>query len=1609
MQLDRFLSGRFAPQNSPTRERRELGLQLPAGKPRQRKPDGSLEESEQTDTVETTDATGALDATKTQTKNRVESLVGVDIPPELLHSEPLFRSLLGANIDDSLLTQEQLDSWKKIKDWKDGERVNPEDIENVVKNPEILVRCITQLDANTKDLLRTTAFLTGVEKADPHLISFMQADFDAHEGIDWAIPHAEQSGSFEKYVAAQNKANALLKPPRPPLDVDFKNREDMAQRRRNFLNDVHSALHRKKTIAGWAQRELQGKNSSLSQEQIERNAPELLLKLSTSLKKTLDAYLRRELGTGEKTRSVKEVADIIEHKTSERPSEEAIIAFGNIADALARRSGGDAKAFEEATNNPFWNAFQDIETKIPKDTDFSELCLRVKEDQSDSSKHEEVRHDRPGFLTYAEHRLSDLRAARFERLEKPENEQDAERKETERWATRTAERIWDLRGSGQLPVNERTKGLIKLGDLLSHYRNTTPEQRREFRGLGRIHDVERGAVSPADYSRQDRQMIDTELLFYAYPRLARIRDEEEQRIASMVNSVPETERTPTGIAQIAEETATRLQILFGKNDKTFIKAATHDATIALGIPGELEGKGKHHEISLRSIKKALAEDKKVPTSKVLNDSLRETMTIRREVELMESSFKKLQKLPTQDDPFSNVEFTDDLEEGELAHFEDGKIRISRKYEPKEDDSKEIEEWKKTNAWHRVDHERGHAMLRILTRDADSRLFPMILAATYEKMRDREVPGTEFRFEQAFDSLQKVTIANGNQPYRDIAEQFAGKPEILREEMMEEFYLRYATWKNEKNTTRKAKNFADLEKTLFVLIETDESFSKPLPPAPEFNSLDSPSTDVVDTGGDDDREKFKRKLQGTDDAEDHGLPPPSPEGGGQTVGGFNAREELEAIKATYEKGQRFHRAYKDEAPEHAEIILRAAQDAKSHYDDLYHTFTDHVARGHYPDGRPEQDDGFREKVRKVGAHCDKMDSWMKSADTGARDTTGAPTHAAGFFDNMKLWSISDFIKFSKDTWEDIQSIYKRAQDRNIKDTSEVITGALQNLPAGVPFLEKYYKGLNAYNKRRYSQTEVEAANKWKEGMENEDSHTLLHYLHTTRNKDAVRGIISLLCSRGEMNWDDTGVWKTLNKLGRYEMPIGPCARDSVLRDTWFRKVITDIYNDRELYFHWRSENDGKIKSGKSGFTDIADQLSNVGGMRGELQKQLKLQQDSIDNHTLPSQDVKPHLYEEVLTYAMRNGKMTMEDKFYYLIQGIDKGILGIERLGSMAGEKGEILYKFPFIDFFYQKNNSMDEIHRFAKEIQEDKADQKFTPGFKTTLFLYYKVARSEEARVRISKAISRVAEGLDHEDIPFLITQMDYGTINNLANVISGSRQKVTIEGWKNAYVGFNTYFKTFGELANLDDQGLDRFTAQDANGVAQTITSYIFMDNILTRNGVDKDDATARPALTADQFETGCPSGNGRMTGEYRKRANQFLSALFSDRYLGRYLPRDEQLASRNLKGEAMSISVSDFAPITDPNSFQVRNADPNKKYAVFDATGRFSQRLKEVLSDPEAFKTFKTFLREYNQSTRTPLFNEGSDSRQFTREDVVTIIEAQRHGQIDGHGDAHGGGGHH
>lgn len=640
-----------------------------------------------------------------------------------------------------------------------------------------------------------------------------------------------------------------------------------------------------------------------------------------------------------------------------------------------------------------------------------------------------------------------------------------------------------------------------------------------------------------------------------------------------------------------------------------------------------------------------------------------------------------------------------------------------------------------------------------------------------------------------------------------------------------------------------------------------------------------------------------------------------------------------------------------------------------------------------------------EMKRVGDIHERMEAERNAV---LDPTYAQPVVPQTFWSRMHFLSISDVIKICKEIKEDWLAESTRAQERKTSEVEEMLTSMI---PDDLPFpWGKYTSRLKHYARRRKTQTEQAASKKWEDDLTLRDPHDLLDMLALRPTRDQLKALINLLCHKGHMDWNSPKLWKALEEHSGYKMPK-EALTDDVLRDKWLRKIITAIWTDeKEFYDHAKVENDNAYESGMNKYAPQAEDYSNIKGeMASQLHNMLGIW---VNSHGHPPVEVSPHKYEKIIHYAMTNGKMTMEQKFFYLIQGAATGLIPVQRVRMLAGEKAGILNKFPFIDYFSGNDNTLPKLQALAKRLTEKDAYGKPTlqPGNKTTMWLHRVVARDPAVRTRVMKGADRIAEQMDHEDIPFFITALGVNGVSILAGVISGHRQKVTTPGWKNAYCGFSSRFKIFGLIAKLerDRKPGAHLTQEDIRTLAQNLGGYIFMDNALTRSVCDNFGPTGRPKLTEADFD-GLPapsSSRGNTTRKYQKSLNSLVRDVLRGN-IGNAIRQDPDWATKCTELQLdRNTAIDKFAPM-DPADKWGRNSEKDSMNLA-KANDAFMTALeKAIMNNIDEFKAALV-------NNADMLLNEGG-SEDLNLENVEANLRAETEGSNGGEQDVGHGGGHH
>lgn len=424
--------------------------------------------------------------------------------------------------------------------------------------------------------------------------------------------------------------------------------------------------------------------------------------------------------------------------------------------------------------------------------------------------------------------------------------------------------------------------------------------------------------------------------------------------------------------------------------------------------------------------------------------------------------------------------------------------------------------------------------------------------------------------------------------------------------------------------------------------------------------------------------------------------------------------------------------------------------------------------------------------------------------------GSASKKRGFL--QKLWdetywmSASDFWALGKAVWEYHVRQHERRQRHKIGSVGE-------NLP---------WFGKEAARIKKHA--EHENVNQFKEAFENTGPDIIQKRLRESDNKDEIKAGFIVLSERGELRWDDVGMWENLNRFikdDRYRIYIpangDPASRDKHGRtgEDYLKEAIDHLW-EAGKYNEWRFRNNNSFKSKmKSEGYELGERLmAREGGHQKYLENCLRAHKEG--------KYVNPYEYAGVVMHAVEAGKCAMHEKLYYLIEGVaaenqyGRTILPPDFIGiANAGMTNQ----FPLLDFLTAKTKRpyWDEEEQRYKESEEGyqlgvadfrnwvkwfdegrpQSPDRCKPTDFVKDFLYERVLPHEETRNRTAKGI-RKAENMDHEDIPAYLPHVAVDNIEGVCTKRAGG-DALTSKAYANGFPGFNQAIKSLAKTGNRE------------------------------------------------------------------------------------------------------------------------------------------------------------------------------------------------------------------
>lgn len=430
-----------------------------------------------------------------------------------------------------------------------------------------------------------------------------------------------------------------------------------------------------------------------------------------------------------------------------------------------------------------------------------------------------------------------------------------------------------------------------------------------------------------------------------------------------------------------------------------------------------------------------------------------------------------------------------------------------------------------------------------------------------------------------------------------------------------------------------------------------------------------------------------------------------------------------------------------------------------------------------------------------------------------------------------------------------------------------------------------------------QAETEEMNQYKEAMSQWGTWQVLGKLHDTNSRFEAKACFIVLMEKGELRWDDMKMWECLNRLTSsqttqgaalyikltHEPQIDPKTGHLVNGEDRTKEAIDALYGEGQ-WAEWFSKNISAYNNAKNAYEFKGKQLEadpkGTGGLRGELSRLL--------SDWKQGKYVNPMEYEELIDFAIKYGKLTGEEKMFYLMEGLTAKcsdgamqgmtLLHLDRIGDLDGK---YLNQFPLLDFFTNRGKkpfhprymsgeisledtdhgyTVEDLEMLRDEFFKEESDRcAFVPGKDTKFgqFLWEWMLVDPNFQVRLSKGLRR-AEAMDHDDAHMYIPTATMEQIETFTGAYTGNQKYFTDEGYKNAYAGFNQYIVSLSnrceDLAERQKRGLiiDDETIKTTEGqVLQAVQSYFMFDSILDGRRDRKSDSKARIGDT--QYDKPC------------------------------------------------------------------------------------------------------------------------------------------------------------
>ena len=304
------------------------------------------------------------------------------------------------------------------------------------------------------------------------------------------------------------------------------------------------------------------------------------------------------------------------------------------------------------------------------------------------------------------------------------------------------------------------------------------------------------------------------------------------------------------------------------------------------------------------------------------------------------------------------------------------------------------------------------------------------------------------------------------------------------------------------------------------------------------------------------------------------------------------------------------------------------------------------------------ENISDRVTEMHHKTNEYLNWIDKYNEGTK--TGLPI-------KIQWISIYGLYQIAKQVLEAREKNWKRSVDRSVANVGQMLFGA--NSKMGKEFL------------RMGEQSEEERIGEYKKQWGDRPKYRWREVVRTTRDVDELRALFDLMNENGILKWDDPDILRALVRVGskqKFNIPEDAQTSDMIGLRAKIKRACISIWSEK-VFDDWDQAIDSGIEKKFEGYQSEFQASTRTRQSPEVLWSILKM----WESNNLSSDEVDPVKYEAFIKLAVEQGKMSIEDKFFFIIMGVTtKNKFGQPLISQDAFQRFEkLMVNMPQLEFF----------------------------------------------------------------------------------------------------------------------------------------------------------------------------------------------------------------------------------------------------------------------------------------------------------------------------------------